>query len=46
MSFLDFLQAVPAPKVLSIRDLDDLDNAELKAVHEAQTPVKLRDEAA
>jgi hypothetical protein len=46
MSFLGFLSAVPAPKTLTIRDLDDLDNAELKAVIEAPTPVKLRDEAA
>lgn len=45
-AFLGFLTAVPGPKVLTIQDLEDLDNAELRAVHEAQTPVKLGDEAA
>jgi hypothetical protein len=46
MRLQDILRAVPAPKILTIQDLNDLDNADLKAVHEAQTPVKSRDEAA
>lgn len=33
-------------KILTIQDLKDLDDAELKAVIEAQTPVKLDNEAA
>lgn len=35
-----------ACKVLTIRDLEDLDNADLRAVSEAQIPVKSEDEAA
>lgn len=35
-----------ACKVLTIRDLEDLDNAELRAVSEAQNPIKSEDEAA
>ena len=35
-----------ACKVLTIKDLEDLDNAELRAVSEAQNPVKSGHEAA
>jgi len=40
MSLQDILKMVPPPKVLSIRDLEDLDDADLKAVIEAEIPVK------
>lgn len=33
-------------KILTIKDLEDLDNAELKAVFEAEIPVNLGNEAA
>jgi hypothetical protein len=42
----DTLKGIPAPKVLTIRDLEDLDNADLRAVHEASDPVKSGNEAA
>ena len=46
MSFLDFLSAVPSPKILTIQELKDLDDPGLKAIYEASDPVKSRDEAA
>ena len=46
MSFLDYLKAVPNPITLSIQDLVNLDDSDLKAVIEAPAPVKSLDEAA
>jgi hypothetical protein len=46
MTLQDILNAVPAPKVLTIRDLEDLDDAGLRAVHEASGPVNSGNEAA
>ena len=46
LQFLEALKRVPIHKALTIKDLEDLDNAELKAVIEAEIPVNLLDEAA
>lgn len=46
LQFLEALKRVPLHKILSIQDLKDLDDAALKAVIEAPTPVKSEDEAA
>lgn len=46
MSLQDILRAVPSRKTLTIQELKDLDDADLKAVIEAETPVKSEDEAA
>jgi hypothetical protein len=43
MSLQDILNAVPRPKILSIQELKDLDDADLRAVHEASDPVNLDD---
>lgn len=42
----DILNTAPLPKILTIKDLEDLDNEALKAVIEAENPLKLGDEAA
>jgi hypothetical protein len=44
--FLEALKRVPLHKALTIKDLKDLDDAELASVIELQTPVKSEDEAA
>jgi hypothetical protein len=46
LQFLEALKRVPIHKALTIQDLENLDNAELKAVIEAEIPVNLLDEAA
>ena len=46
LQFLEALKMVPIHKALTIKDLEDLDNAELKAVIEAENPLKLDHEAA
>jgi len=46
LQFLEALKKVPIHKALTIQDLEDLDNEELKAVIEAEIPVKSIDEAA
>jgi hypothetical protein len=46
LQFLEALKRVPIHKALTIKDLEDLDNAELKAVIEAEIPVKLDNEEA
>lgn len=45
-SFRETLIAAAMPKIFTFQELDDLDNAELKAVIEAVNPVKLGHEAA
>lgn len=44
--FLEALKRVPVHKALTIKDLKDLDDADLKAVIEPSIPVKSLDEAA
>jgi hypothetical protein len=46
MSLQDILNAVPRPKILSIQELKDLDDADLRGVIEAPTPVNSGNEAA
>jgi hypothetical protein len=46
LQFLEALKRVPIHKALTIKDLEDLDNEALKAVIEAEIPVKLEHEAA
>ena len=46
LQFLEALKRVPIHKALTIKDLEDLDNAELKAVIEAENPLKLEREEA
>ena len=46
LQFLEALKRVPIHKALTIKELEDLDNAELKAVIEAENPLKLEREEA
>jgi len=45
LQFLEALKRVPIHKALTIQDLEDLDNQELKAVIEAEMPINLGNEA-
>lgn len=42
---VNYLKLIPMPKVLTIKDLNDLDDEELASVIELRNPVKLQDEA-
>lgn len=46
IQFLEALKRVPLHKALTIKDLEDLDDAELASVIELRSPVKSEDEAA
>ena len=46
LQFLEALKRVPMHKILTIKDLENLDNEALKAVIEAENPLKLDNEAA